>query len=108
MTGAKGGANPVNSAKRPDWRHWLDPVRHPTRKDGAIAWAILVLPWVIALALAPRHYISTAAVGVLAAVSIPGAALWLVWVQVREARRSITPSDEQLRERKAAIACGSI
>ena len=96
----------VSSAKRPDWQHWLDAARHPARKDGAIALAWLLLPWLIALALASRHHLDAVVVAILAAVSIPGAALWLVWVQVRDARRSVTSSAEQLapheqREMKA-------
>jgi hypothetical protein len=42
----------VNDAKRLDWRHRLAAVRRrPAPTDGAIAVALLLLPWVIALAL---------------------------------------------------------
>jgi hypothetical protein len=60
----------MNHVRRLDWRHWLVATRHPARKDGAIAVAWFVLPWVIALALALLHHLGTAAVTILASVSV--------------------------------------
>jgi tetratricopeptide (TPR) repeat protein len=80
----------VSHAKRPDWWHWLADARRPAGKDGAIAVALLVLPWVIALAREPRHHLDAAAAGVLVSVSIPLATLWLGWVAVRNGARSET------------------
>ena len=54
----------VNRAKRPDRRHLLAAVRHPTRRDGAIALALFLLPWV-ALILVRRHHLD---VGTMVAV----------------------------------------
>ena len=45
-----------------------------------IAVALLVLPWVIAVALVSHHRLDATAVTILAAVSIPLSALWLTWV----------------------------
>jgi hypothetical protein len=47
---------------------------------AAVAVALLVLPWVIAVALARHHHLDATAVGILAAVSIPLSALWIAWV----------------------------
>jgi hypothetical protein len=35
----------MDSAKRFSVRRWLSAARHPTRRDGVIAAALLVLPW---------------------------------------------------------------
>ena len=80
----------VSHATRPDWRHRLAAARHPARRDGAIAVALLALPWVIALALEHRHHLDAAAAGFLVPVSISLAALWLTWVPVRNADSSET------------------
>jgi hypothetical protein len=47
---------------------------------AAVAGALLVLPWVIALAVARRHHLDVTAVAILAAVSIPLSVLWIAWV----------------------------
>jgi NACHT domain len=47
---------------------------------AAVAVALLVLPWMIALALARHHHLDATAVGILAAVSIPLSGLWIAWV----------------------------
>ena len=47
---------------------------------AVMAAALLVLPWVIALALAPRHHLDATAVTILAAMSIPLSGLWIAWV----------------------------
>jgi hypothetical protein len=57
---------------------------------AAVAVALLVLPWVIALALAPHHHLDAAAVGILAAVSIPLSALWIAWVTLAKGGGSET------------------
>jgi hypothetical protein len=81
----------VNDAKRLDWRHWLADVRRwPAPTDGAIAVALLLLPWVIALALELLHHLSDTAVAVLASASFGLPVAWLAWIPVRNANRSGT------------------
>ena len=90
----------MNHARRLDWRQWLAATRHPARKDGAIAVALLVLPWVIALVLwllwLRRHHLDagTAAAVIFgfAAVSVGLPVVWLAWVPIRNASRSSVPS----------------
>lgn len=77
----------VNNARRLDW---LDAVRHPTRRDGAIAVALLVLPWVIALVLGLLGHLDATAVTILTSVSVGLPTVWLAWVPVRA--RSGTPN----------------
>ena len=90
----------VNDAKRLDWRHRLAAVhRRHTPTDGAIAAALLVLPWVIALVLwllwLRHHHLDagTAATVVFgfATVSVALPVVWLAYVPVRNANRSGTP-----------------
>jgi hypothetical protein len=57
---------------------------------AAVAVALLVLPWVIALALAAHHHLDATAVGILAAVSIPLSALWIAWVTLAKGGGSET------------------
>jgi hypothetical protein len=71
-----------------DWRHWVAAARHPARKDGAIAMALVVLPWVIALALELLHHPGVTAVTILASASVGLPAVWLAWVPIRNASRS--------------------
>ena len=80
----------VNNAKRPDWRHWLDAARRPGWKDGAIAVASLVLPWVIVLVLELLHHLNDTAANILAGASFALPAGWLTWAGFRNASRSGT------------------
>ena len=57
---------------------------------AAVAVALLVLPWVITLALAPHHHLDATAVAALAAVSIPLSALWIAYVTLAHAGGSGT------------------
>ena len=59
---------------------------------ATVAVALLVLPWVIALALARRHHLDATAVGILAAVSVPLSGLWLTWVTLAKAEGPGTPA----------------
>ena len=59
---------------------------------AAVAVALLVLPWVIALALAHHHHLDATAAGILAAVSIPLSGLWLTWVTLAKGEGSGTPA----------------
>jgi hypothetical protein len=79
----------VGIAKRLTGRQWLDAARHPTRRDGAVLWALLVLPWAIALILIRRHHhLDVGDVGVLIAVSLGLPTLWVAWAAYRGPRRS--------------------
>jgi hypothetical protein len=82
----------VNGAKRPARRGWLDAARHPTRRDGAVLWALLLLPWVVALILVRRHHhLDSGAYGVVTAFCVGLPVLWVAWAAYRDARRSGTP-----------------
>ena len=82
----------MNHARRPDWRQWLAATRHPARKDGATAVALLMLPWVVALVLALLHHLGATVVTIVASVSVGLPVVWLAWVPVRNASRTSTPS----------------
>lgn len=71
---------------------WLSAARHPARNDGVIAVAILVLPWPLAWALAPRDRLDGTEVAILVAATIPLATLWLGWAALRNASR-LAPED---------------
>jgi hypothetical protein len=58
---------------------------------AAVAVALLVVPWMIALALSRHHHLDATAAGILAAVSIPLAALWLAWVPLAKGGGSGAP-----------------
>jgi NACHT domain len=82
----------VNGAKRAARRRWLDAARHPTRRDGAVLWALLLLPWVVALVLVRgHHHLDSGAVGIVAAFCVGLPTLWVTWAAYRDARRSDTP-----------------
>jgi hypothetical protein len=81
----------VSGAKRLDRRRWLDAVRHLTRRDGAVLWALLLLPWIVALVLwllcllwrsHPHLDVGVVIFG-LAAVSIGLPTLWVTWAAYR-------------------------
>jgi NACHT domain len=75
--------------KRPGRRHLL--AAHPTRRDGAIALALFLLPWVAAVILVRRHYhLDGGAVGILVAVSLGLPTLWVTWAAYRGPRRAGT------------------
>ena len=81
----------VNGAKRAARRRWLDAARHPTRRDGAVLWALLLLPWVVVLVLVHRHHhLDSGAVGIAAAFCVGLPTLWVTWAGYRDARRSGT------------------
>jgi hypothetical protein len=82
----------VDGAKRFSVRRWLSAARHPTRRDGVIAAALLVLPWALVWVRAPHHHLDATAVTSLVTVTIPLATLWLTWAAVRNASR-LGPAD---------------
>lgn len=91
----------VGGRKRLDRRRRLGAVRHPTRRDGAALWALLLLPWVMALIwwlLWRRHHhhldadVVVAVIFGLAAVSTSLATLWVTWAAYWYSRRPDTPS----------------
>jgi len=73
-----------------DVRRWLFAARHPARRDGVIAAALLVLPWPLVWTLAPHHHLDSAAVTILLTLTIPLAGFWLTWAGFRDASRSTT------------------
>jgi hypothetical protein len=77
----------VDGARHPGVRSWLSAARHPARRDGVIAAALVVLPWALAWVLAPHHHLDTTLVTILVPVAIPLAALWLAWAAFRNASR---------------------
>jgi hypothetical protein len=80
----------VNGAKRPAWRHWLDADHHPTRRDGAAAIALFLLPWTV-LIIVHGHRLDVGtlitATSILAAASIGLPTLWITWVTYRTSRQ---------------------
>jgi hypothetical protein len=93
----------MNHASRPGWRQWLAAARHPARKDGAVAVALVVLPWVVALVVwlvwLHRDHLDA---GTVAAVIFGFAALsaalppaWLTWATFRNASSTGAPSAGQ-------------
>src|SRR5260370_37532342 len=86
----------MNAAKRPDMRRWRRPGRHPTRRDGAAAAALFLLPWAVALVLVRRHLhldvgTMVAVIFGLVSVSLGFPSLWLMWATYPGPRRSGTP-----------------
>jgi hypothetical protein len=77
----------VGGAKRPGVGDWLSAARNPGRRDGVIAVALLVLPWVLAWALVPHHHLDATVVTILVSVTIPLSGLWLTWAAFRNASR---------------------
>ena len=76
--------------KRPNRRH-LIAAAHPTRRDGAIAIALFVLPWVVALILLRGHrHIDGGTIGILVAISLGLPTLWVAWATYRGPRRADT------------------
>jgi hypothetical protein len=70
-------------------RRWLDAARHPARRDGAVLWVLLVLPWVAGLVLVRRHHhLDAGGWAVVLTVSLGLPTLWVAWAAFRDARRS--------------------
>jgi hypothetical protein len=85
----------VNGAKRLGMRHWLSTAHHPTRRDGAVLLALLLLPWLVALIQVRRHHhLDIGAVAIVAAFSFGLPTLWVTWAAYRDARRSDTPVND--------------
>ena len=79
----------VNGTRRSYGRRWLDVARHPARRDGALLWTLLVLPWVVALVLVRRHHhldVGGWTLVLTASVGLP--TLWVTWAAFRDSRRS--------------------
>jgi hypothetical protein len=96
----------VGGAKRPGVRDWLAAARHPGRRDGVIAVALLMLPWVLAWVLAPRHHLDATAVTILVAVTIGLSTLWLTWAGIRNASRA-GPTDGEAAPANITAGPGS-
>jgi hypothetical protein len=77
------------------------------RRDGGIALALLVLPWVLVWALAPHHHIDAITVTILAAVTIPLSALWLAWATFRNTSRP-GPVDRGVGTANVTAGAGSV
>jgi|SRR5271165_696109 len=55
-------------------------------------WALLLLPWVVALVQMRRHHhLDSGAVGIAAVFCVGLPTLWVTWAAYRDARRSSTP-----------------
>ena len=93
--------------QRPSVRRWLSAARHPARRDGVIAAALLALPWALAWAVAPHHHLDATAVTILAAVTIPLSGLWLTWAAFRNASRA-APADSGARPGIIAAGPGAV
>lgn len=78
----RGGGKPL------DRRRWDDPDRRPTRRDGAIALALFLLPWVAAPILAQLHHLDGDTLAFLLAVSIGLPTIWIAWCAYRGPRHS--------------------
>ncbi len=79
----------VAGTRRSYGRRWLDAVRHPARRDGAVLWALLALPWVAGLVLTRRHHhLDAGGWAVVLTVSLGLPTLWVTWATFRDARRS--------------------
>jgi hypothetical protein len=76
----------MNGAHHSGMRRWLSAAVHLPGRDGVIATALLVLPWVLVWALAPHHHLNTTAVIILASLTIPLSALWLTWKTYKATR----------------------
>ncbi len=82
----------VNSTKHSGRRRRPAVQNYPMWLVAVITVVLLVLPWVIALALVT---LDATVVGILAAVSIPLAGLWLTWVGLAKGGgSSVKPSAE--------------
>jgi hypothetical protein len=92
----------VDSAHGAGVRRWLSSARHPVRRDGVIAAALLVLPWALAWAMAPKNHLNAIAVAILASATIPLAGLWLTWAAFRNAGKLGSP--DSAAESKIVIA----
>ena len=101
----------VNRPKRPDRRYLLAAARHPTRRDGAIAIALFLLPWVAALVLVHRHHHLDGGTRLrrfwVAAVSIGLPTLWVTWAAYRGPRRPAASLSLAQVADQLAIAVGT-
>src|SRR5215471_13381815 len=98
----------MNGAKRPDRRSWLSVVRHPARRDGIMALALFLLPWLLALGLERRdHHLDGGTIAILVSVSLGLPVLWLTWALVRDSRVGHGLSGQRLgRGRRSARGSG--
>src|SRR5689334_1069349 len=84
MDGGEWQSASVRGGKRLDRWRWRDTGRHPTRRDGAMAIALFLLPWVVALVLVGRHHhLDVAAVTIVVALSVGLPPIWLAWAAYR-------------------------
>jgi NACHT domain len=85
----------VSGVKRQERRRWLDAARHPTRRDGAILLALLLLPWIVApiLVLRPHHHLDDSAIAIVFAVSLGLPTLWATWAALRVAERGAAKAE---------------
>lgn len=82
----------MHGEKRLNRRHWRAIGRRPSRRDGAVALVLFLLPWVLAWGWIRRHHhLDSAALGILITVVLGLPALWLAWVTYR---RSDAPLSE--------------
>jgi NACHT domain len=83
----------VDGGKRVGKRNQGRLIRHPTRRDGIIALATLVLPGAVAIDLY-RHRADIGVVTIWAAIAMGLPLIWLAWATYRESRASDSAGSE--------------
>ena len=103
MNGGKyGKLRYVTGGGRPGRRRWLAAARHPTQRNGTVAFVLLLLPWAVALVqVLHHHHLDSGAVGIVVGLSVGLPALWLAWVGYLEASRSGSRASELSLEQVA-------
>jgi hypothetical protein len=99
------GGKRTDSGGRPSGR------RHPSRRDGAVALVLFLVPVVVALELERRdHRLDIATVTVLVSAALGLPVLWLTWALYRDSKRPDTSASAfdlaQIAD-QLAVAVGS-
>jgi hypothetical protein len=82
-------------------------VRHPSRRDGVIALALFLLPWVIVpFVVQLHHHLDGGMVAILVAVSLGLPTLWVTWAAYRGPKRPVGLNTTQAAD-ELAIAVGT-
>jgi hypothetical protein len=92
----------VTGTRRSFVRRWFDAARHPARRDGAVLWALLVLPWAAGLVLTRLHHLDAGSWTVVLTVSLGLSTLWVTWATFRAAVGETGPGLPQIADELAA------